>query len=66
MLAIATGIENIEDNMSELDKELANIADCLKVYVVSEIGTMWAFEVKDTLEDTAVLPSGSIIVFSYL
>jgi len=37
-----------------------------EVYVVSESGTMWAFEVTDTLEATALLPGGSIIVLSYL
>ena len=36
------------------------------LYVVSESGTMWVFEVTDTLEATALLPGGSIIVPSYL
>jgi len=36
------------------------------MYVVSESGTMWVFEVTDTLEATALLPGGSIIVPSYL
>ena len=47
-----------------------NMADCsLKwylVYVVSESGPKWAFEVTDTLEATTLLPGGSIIVLSYL
>jgi len=38
----------------------------LRVYVVSESGTMWAFKVTDTLEATALFPGGSIIVPSYL
>ncbi len=38
----------------------------LGLYVVSESGTKWAFEVTDTLEATALLPGGSIIVPSYL
>ena len=42
---------------SELNQEL---------YVVSESGPKWAFEVTDTLEATALLPGGSIIVPSYL
>ena len=37
-----------------------------EVYVVSESGTKWAFEVEDTLETTTLLPGGSIIVLSYL
>ena len=36
------------------------------MYVVSESGIMWALEVTDTLEATALLPVGSIIVPSYL
>ena len=36
------------------------------VYVVSESGTKWAFEVTDTLEATALLPGDSIIVLSFL
>ena len=36
------------------------------VYVVSEIESKWAFEVTNTLEATALLPGGSIIVPSYL
>jgi hypothetical protein len=36
------------------------------VYVVSESGTMWALEVMDTLEATALLPSDSIIIPPYL
>ena len=35
------------------------------VYVVSESGTKWAFEVTDTLEATTLLPGGSIIVLSF-
>jgi len=35
------------------------------VYVVSESGTKWAFEVTDTLETTTLLPGGSIIVLSF-
>jgi len=36
------------------------------MYVVSKSGTMWVLEVTDTLEATALLPGGSIIVPSYL
>ncbi len=36
------------------------------MYVVSESGTKWAFEVTNTLEATALLPGDSIIVPSYL
>ncbi len=35
------------------------------MYVVSESGTMWVFEVTKDLEATALLPGGSIIVPSY-
>ena len=37
-----------------------------QLYVVSESGTMRAFEVMDTLEATALLPGSSIVVPSYL
>ncbi len=40
--------------------------EVLGLYVVSESGTKWAFEVTDTLETTALLPGDSIIVPSYL
>ena len=36
------------------------------VYVVSESGPKWAFDVMDALKDTALLPGGSIVVPSYL
>ena len=35
------------------------------VYVVSESGTKWAFEVTNTLEATTLLPGDSIIVLSF-
>jgi hypothetical protein len=35
------------------------------LYVVSESGPKWVFEVTDTLEATALLPGDSIIVLSF-
>jgi hypothetical protein len=35
------------------------------MYVVSESGPKWVFEVTDTLEATALLPGDSIIVLSF-
>jgi len=37
----------------------------IELYVVSESGTKWAFEVTDTLEATTLLPGDSIIVLSF-
>ena len=36
------------------------------MYVVSESGPKWAFEVTDALEATTLLPGDSILVSSYL
>jgi len=35
------------------------------LYVVSESGPKWTFEVTDTLEATTLLPGDSIIVLSF-
>ena len=60
-------IENDEETVVHIDKSyLLDDRGGIYVYVVSESGTMWVFEVTDTLEATALLPGGSIIVLSYL
>ena len=52
--------------ISKMEKALVVNGVMYVLYVVSKSGTMWVLEVTDTLEATALLPGGSIIVPSYL
>ncbi len=49
----------------EVRWHVAQMFSYLEVYVVSESGTKWVFEVTNTLDATTLLPSDSIIVLSF-
>lgn len=55
-------VKEEEDWWEEISKRTLNMV----MYVVSKSETIWPCELLDTLEATALLPNGFIIVPSYL
>ena len=58
--------QGVSDRPWQAEARTAETRQFIRVYVVSESGTKWAFEVTDTLEATALPSGGPIIVPSYL